>query len=662
MKTLLTSSPLSSAVTTTTASGALRIISAQQLKLAPGQRITMQVHREGNGIFTLSDGKQTITVEGLPNTISNGARITIFQGSKGDKMLRWVITADSKKAADSVAAAVVVKRSTNITHIPVAILNEQLPQSEHKRRITKGGATFIANGETKKQSQKILAAIKTGTALTGKVVEHNGTQMTLQLSIIPNRSDKSSVYQKNNPIANTPLQLTTAAIPDKQLGETITASLQRDQNGSPLLLVASDKSMATTQRIERPSLAERMQPGERAIGLVQQKLTDGQLRIGVRGTEIISPPPPNKLATVIKVGDGLMLRMQAGSPTATPTVEIRQHLPNILPLLQQNIRQLLPDAPLITKAIAALRGTSTPLATQLSPAKTDQHQALEAWLQRAQHDNSTPITGPRIAALIRDSGQLLEHKLLQLAQQTLGGANGALDHDLKAVLSKIAANPSATTTPQQQQSPPSTTSQQQQSPPSTTSQQQQSPPSTTPAAPATPSQQQPPHQQLAHRAAEAAQQGVQRIESGQMHAALSAIHHEPMRVEFPMVVFNQLVTVQMAVTEQYEGQHLYNKEQKENGKSFNILMALNLSHLGEVRIDSNISNTAVFASIHIASDAAAQFARPHLHRLINKMQAAGFTQVQIVIANQPPNPEKEQAFTQLTAMVPTTTNLLDIEI
>jgi len=632
MNPLLTSTLPPAVATTSSASGALRVISEQQLKLAPGKRITMQVHREGNGIFTLSNGNQTITVEGLPNTISNGTQITVSTGNRGDNTLRWSIAPEAKSIAplltnnsSSIAPLLTNNSSSNTTHISIAILNES-PQQAAPAKPDKRTApsTTIKNSDS---NSSPLSSIKTGTSLTGKVLAQQAGQMTVELAISKDNITKSKPYKSNNP----PFKLTTAPIPGQQTGSIIAASLQRDQEGKPLLLMASNTPIKPAPTVTPPAISERMPPGTRAIGLVQQTLTDGQLRIGVRGTEIIAPPPPSKIAPSIKVGDGLLLRMLAASPTTPPTLEIRQHLPNILPLLQQNIRQLLPDAPPISKAIAALR-TAMPPAAQPSSNTTDQRQALEAWLQRAQHTNANPITGSRIAALIRDSGQLLEHKLLQFAQQPTRSTT-SLNHDLKAVLTKLA------TPPVQQSSPP--------------------PPPSTPL-PAIDSASPQPPQPLTHKAAEAAQQGVQRIESGQVHAALSAIHHEPMRVEFPMVVFNQLVTVQMAIMEQHD-QHLATQEPTKE-QSFNILMALNLSHLGEVRIDSSISNRAVMARIHIASDSATEFARTHLQRLTQKMHAAGFTEVQMVIAKQPPTAQKEQEFSQLTSMVPNSTTLLDIEI
>ncbi|MDX8412959.1 MAG: hypothetical protein R8J85_02625 [Mariprofundales bacterium] len=623
MNPLLTATLPPAVATNNSASGALRVISEQQLKLAPGQRMTLQVHREGNGVFTLSNGSQTITVEGLPNTITNGTTITVFSGNRGDNMLRWSITSEAK-----IATTPLTKNGSSAPHISIAILNEiaTQPAQPNTKKSTISPTITKKSGET----STLLSSIKPGTTLTGKVLAQQGEQMTVELTISKENNNRSSIYKQNN----APFKLTIATIPDQQVGSTIVASLQRDQEGKPLLLMANNTPTSPIQKMPPPAISERMQPGTQAIGLVQQKLTNGQLRIALRGTEIITPPPPNKLAPSIKIGDGMILRMQPPSPTSPPTLEIRQHLPNILALLQQNIRQLLPNAPPISTAIAALRDAMPPAEAQ-SSSKTAQHQPLEAWLQRAQHNNTNPITGSRISALIRDSGQLLEHKLLQLAQQSTLPTT-TLEHDLKAVLTKLTA-----TSTQQHSPPPSTSPSPTLPPPTTDNTLQQS------------------HQQLAHKTAEAAQQGVQRIESNQMHTALSAIHHEPMRVEFPMVVFNQLVTVQMAIMEQ---QQHHSTQQLPNEQYFNILMALNLSHLGEVRIDSTVSTSTVLARIHIASDKATTFAHSHLQRLTNKMQAAGFTQIQIVIAKQPPSPEKERAFSQLTSMVPNTATLLDIEI
>ncbi|MDQ6964307.1 MAG: hypothetical protein Q9M13_05230, partial [Mariprofundales bacterium] len=303
----------------------------------------------------------------------------------------------------------------------------------------------------------------------------------------------------------------------------------------------------------------------------------------------------------------------------------------------------------ISHSIATIRqaATANQPASPTSTGGQHQQRQLEEWLKNAQHTKDNPITGTRLAALIRNSGQLLEHKLLessllQIAQQSRG-ASPPLESDLKMILATLAERGAAA-------SPPPSTSQ-----PAATHLQQPLP--ATASDPSLPPQQSAHH--LAHRVAEAAQQGVQRIESGQIHALLSSIHHEPMRVEFPMVVFNQLVTVQMAIME-HEQHH--KSAELPNERSLNILMALNMSHLGEVRIDSTISSTTLLARIYLASDEAAQFTTTHLPRLTSKIEAAGFSHVQIVTTNQPPDTGKREAFSQLTSMVPKNASLLDIEI
>ena len=448
MKPLLT--PTLSSPAGHSAAHALRVISQQSLKLAPGERLTMQVHRAGNGVFTLSGGGQTITVEGLPNTIGDGTRITVFTSSRGNNILNWSLTADGEKPAGGSAISPPPATSKQT---PIAILAEAMAPHAGKAK----GHTVSAKSDTSSTHGKItgkqpisLQSLPNGTPLSGKVVAHEGERMTLQLAVASSQSaGGNGVRQYGGAIPSAaPLLLTTAEIPGKQPGSPISASLQRDQQGAPILLVATDSKPAPS-RVASTPITQRMRPGDQAIGVVRQKLDNGALRIDLRGAAITAPPPPAKLAPTIKVGDGLLMQMRtAADPHTPPTLEIRRHLPALLSNLQQQIRRHLPDSAPIATTIARIQ--------QQAPAAADQppQRQLEAWLQRARHNSSSPITGPRLAALIRDAGHLLEHKLLQQATQPISTTPSPLEHDLKTVLTRLAAS-----APQPQPPTPSSSAQ-----------------------------------------------------------------------------------------------------------------------------------------------------------------------------------------------------------
>ncbi|MDQ6950097.1 MAG: flagellar hook-length control protein FliK [Mariprofundales bacterium] len=619
------------------ASASLRIVGGGTLPIAPGQRAEVTVHRASNGIFSITMQGKTVVVEGLPSTLKNGATIIIT--AKGDggasspqsQQLQWSLPRNSSMLSDAHTQTNAQKRETN-----------------HARRHAVTLA-LIKGGEA-------LKSVPNGTKLQGKVVQLTAEHATLQL-IDSNKAGASSPASALAYQSQRAFMLQTPRLTNMQLGDPIQATLGRTATGVPELRIVTEMAASTaTSHTAPPKL--QMQPGESALGWVRQRLDSGEVTITLRNTIVRSPAPPN-----IQPGDGVLLRMATPQRTSDqPTLELMRHLPQLSERLLTTLQGHLPNSEPIADSLTQIR-RNLPAAKQVlgntvgnaiaGPVQEKPTAQLEQWLARASHDQHISLTGERLAAIIRDAGQLFEHKLgaslpqpHTLSQQQRLAAD--LQQDLKAILTRLAAT--LESEPRQ--------------PPSASAKHGSPPPSPQPANIPTniPTNMPPTFDQkiplLLLHTTEAAQQGVSRIESGQLHNLLSSLHHEPIRLEFPMLVFNQLVTVQMAIGRPPEESEK-RRATDHGARPYAILMALDLSHLGALRIDANISRQSVLARIHVENRASADFVQQHLPRVESRLVELDFSQVQILVSEQPPAPEKAKEFHHLKTMIPTHNRLLD---
>ncbi|MDX8408721.1 MAG: flagellar hook-length control protein FliK [Mariprofundales bacterium] len=630
----------------------LRTVGNAQLPITPGQQAQVTVHRASNGVFSLTMQGKTVVIEGLPPTLRDGATILISAKGEGQttsgfswKLIRNGAMSASANTMPQTQPQGGKSSTTKQPENPEQALSSRHKQQDHnptRRQISSQRPIAL----TLQDGKQALQHLASGTRLRGQVVSSQQHSAKLQLTT---EARPSSPYQPQHQLT---LQV-ERPLGMLQKNDTIHATIGRSTSGSAMLLLSNTQALdsnrppAATSVKQSPPL--RLQPGESTLGWVRERHKNGDATITLRGTSIRAPAPPT-----ITTGDGLLLRMADTAGGRRPTLELIQRFPQLSSQLLTILKQQLPTATPIADSLHTIRsaisftdrtadttanrtGDKTLATNPSKPAA-----ALESWLQRAIHNDQQPLTGARLASIIRDAGHLMEQKLRATLQQPQNVS--ALQQDLKTILSRLA---STATTPQA--NTPVTHS----ALPST--------PAANAAPPAPDGQverQTVASHHAVQRAAEAAQQGVARIESGQLHNLLSTLHQEPVRLEFPMMAFNQLVTVQMSIGQPPEqSQH----ESHQEGQPYAILMALDLSHLGALRIDASISTQSVLARIHLANRAAAAFVQSHLPRVESRLQQAGFTQVQLLISDQPPGKEKAKQFLQLTTMVPAATSLLDMQ-
>ncbi|RMH51343.1 MAG: flagellar hook-length control protein FliK [Zetaproteobacteria bacterium] len=671
-----------------TPANALRIVGGNQLKLAPGARVTMQVARRDRDLVLLSDGRRTVMVEGLPPSLRQGTRITLFRG--GDGALHW------SRAYDAPAAQPPQPTSPSGVQPPpsgtaagegivVRLLDLQPATGGRGRPGEKGPTPSSPPGRA--------PLLPTGMVLEGRVGARDGS--TMELLLAPwRRQDGVDRYPSG------PLRITTSAMPGARTGMRVALQIEADGRAhlflagtpqpTPSPTLSGTGGTAASARAEPiQALLAAIPEGETALLQVEavgQRGEEGmQLRMGAR--RFLAPAPPPRLAGRIHAGDGLMLRNASSSTDPTKTASQDQpsgrlEAVRLLPALDGIAQRLLrarsadrppPIAETLTRLLHMRSNAEEAGVDEQAPVLKRERRAvpeeiqggdrrerllqqLDRWLERARVDADRPLTGARLAEIIDHAGHALERKLLQLAHAP--GTTGAIpsplpDEDLKAILLRLMADhapPSpadgvqrGTTRPDEAGKPPRPEAERAQT--AEPDRRKGAPGPTT----------------GANAVRQEAAQGVQRIEGSQLHALLSTLHHQPVRVEFPLAAWQQLVTVQMALVDEGATEPGQDGRREGDARPLRVLIALDLSALGAIRIDAAIAPTLVSARIHLEQEAAERFVADHIDRLQERLHTAGFDRVQLTTTSRPPEPARAEQFARMVQMVPATRGMLDIE-
>ncbi|MBN4077043.1 flagellar hook-length control protein FliK [Mariprofundus ferrooxydans] len=398
-------------------------------------------------------------------------------------------------------------------------------------------------------------------------------------------------------------QLVTSSISGMKEGDAIAGKVVSGANNKAMLEIMRSNPANTAKRMASFKLAI----GDTATAFVQQRLANGNVQLTIQGKTVETQAPAN-----ISKGDALVLKMikaPAGfqvlsvhkNAAATALSSFKANLPITNLPIAQNIAAMRNILPNLSN-VDALSGSALP---QL-------HSALNATEINAQH----PLNGERLAQMIRDGGAGLESKLLHLSQNP--SLSPALQHDLKAIMLQLSNLQSGNS-----------------------------------------------HQHdLIKLLRDLGQQSVSRIESGQALNVLTNLQGEPMRLELPMLVNQQMVNVQLSIQQQTSYESESSKQSNASAESYSVLFALELSQLGHIRVDANISDSTVHARIYNDSPASNQFIQDNMQRLEARLQGLGFNEVYLLSSQQQPEASKQQAFDQLSQNMPSSAslNLVDIRI
>jgi len=398
--------------------------------------------------------------------------------------------------------------------------------------------------------------------------------------------------------AETKQQIITTATMGLKTGQQVSINITGQMvSGKTIVEITPGKQITT------PDSKLNMKAGDSTLALVQKRLDNGNIQINIKGISIETPAPP-----AIKAGDALEIKL-IKVPGEFQVIQVHRDVSQkALSLVRQNL--VSSNTPIAQNLSIIRNAVPNIVNAELPPLKGLPQ--LETLLKTTESSRDYPINGERLAQLIRDSGSSLESKLQAVMNKD--GQPQTLKQDLKAIMLQLSGEQNV---PKFQNT------------------------------------------EALRQITELAQQSSNRIELGQALNVLANVQGEPMRLEFPMLVGQQIINVQMAI-QQNESHTSQESSSDSDSHSFSVLFAMELSGLGALRVDANISDNNVHARIYSEHSDSSRFIQEHIGRLEERLQSLGFENVYLMSTSAKPAPDKQQDFNELTSMRPTSFNLLDL--
>jgi len=448
-------------------------------------------------------------------------------------------------------------------------------------------------------SAELMKQGQSGNIINGRVDAVQAGKMTLALTLGGAKQATGNIEHR----------IQTSLIQGLKPGQQFSARIQLGMHNNAILEILSQqgnpaaaKGVASEPlRMASCSLAA----GDIVGGLVQKRLSNGHIQLNIQGVRVETPAPGS-----INQGDLLVLRMNKPPADFQLLSAHKNADEKAMAVLKNNLS--ISREPLAA-SMAAMRNV-LPALSAAGMSDIEGLAQLGSWFAA---NGTTPQTGESLSRMIRDSGAGLEAKLLALSRQLAANTpqSAALLHDLKAIMLQLSQAQASNID----------------------------------------------HAGLIKILTELSHHSAARIETGQALNVLAQLQGDPIRFELPMLVGQQLVNVQMAV--QQQGQQ--SSDHSDEGGSgadqpYHVLFALELSGLGNMRVDASISDTAVQARIYSDQAEAGQFIRSHIRRLETRLQDMGYKEVYVLASQTAPDAEKQRQFDQLTHMAPASLNLLDV--
>lgn len=349
----------------------------------------------------------------------------------------------------------------------------------------------------------------------------------------------------------------------------------------------------------------RMNPGDSALAIVEKRLPNDHVQLRLQGARIESPAPRS-----VMPGDGLIMKMTE-KPASFQLLAIQ---PDIVGKTLAVIRQHAATTAPATENLTAMRNLLASL-PQESIQQLPVLSRLDHWLQGMIVNDEMPLNGNRIASMIQHSGLLLEHKLLQ-GNQPSEQRQASIQQDLKTIMLNAGDDHHASDN----------------------------------------------SNRLPHTLSDHASQSTTRIEFTQALNVLAHLHADTIRLELPMLVQQQMVNVQLSMEQQWQSTEEQPDGSADQPPPFKVLIALEMSRLGKLRVDAHISELAVHARIYNETAEAGRFMQTHIERLEGRLRALGFNEVYLISAVGKPAKALQQRFDHLEQMRPSALHLLDIVI
>ena len=441
--------------------------------------------------------------------------------------------------------------------------------------------------------------IKTGQSISVHIEAIHGKQMSISM-MIPDGKGQGNIFRHT---------IQTTSVSGVKEGQQIAAKIVMDLNNKPLLEISSQQSSLLTKTNIPPAVSNmahfKLAAGDNAAAFVQQRLGNGNVQLNIQGKIVETPAP-----TGVQKGDVLMLKMNK-PPSDFQLLSIHKNA----------------DAKALGTLKANLAGNTQSMAQNITnirnilpniplndAAQINGLAQLESSLKATEITAKQPLNGDRFMQMMRNAGTGLESKLLQLSQNPT--LSPAMQQDLKSIMLQLANQQGGNA------------------------------------------------QQTGgiRTIIGLAQQSISRIETTQALNVLAQMQSEPIRMELPMMVNQQMVNVQLSMQQQSSYEQNTNEEDGSSKQSFNVLFSLDLSQLGNIHVDANITENRVHARIYNDSSECSLFLLDHIQRLETRLHQLGFKEVYLLASHQRPDIEKQQSFDQLRQMIPASLNLLDIRI
>jgi len=449
-------------------------------------------------------------------------------------------------------------------------------------------------------SAELMKQGKSGNMINGRVDAIEAGKMTLALTLAGAKASDGAVVH----------HIQTSLVQGLQSGQRFSARIQFDMNNKAMLEILPQAAGlkgtgAASERLETASFA--LKAGDIVGGLVQKRLPNGHIQLNIQGMSVEAPAPKS-----IDQGDLLLLRMNKPPADFQLISAHKNAAGKAMAVVKNNLA--MSREPLASNMTAI--GNILPALAAAGLSDIDGLAQLDRWFA-ASAGAQQSVSGEVLSRNIRDSGAGLEAKLLGLSQQLAAGApqSAALLQDLKAIMLQLSQAQTGNIN----------------------------------------------QAGLIKMLTELSQHSAARIETNQALNVLAQVQGDPIRFELPMLVGQQLVNVHMSVQQQ-GGQSSEHTDDGYSGaeQSYHVLFALELSGLGNMRVDASISDSAVQARIYSDQDDAGQFVRSHMQRLETRLQEIGYKEVYVLASPSAPDAEKQRRFDQLTHMAPASLNLLDV--
>ena len=548
----------------------LQIVSGQTAKLVAGEVMQAVVQKaEQTGSFKIILNGENFTVKGLPVSLAGREVSFVAQPGKGGAAmgLSWLGAAAEKGEQQSAKSPV---QQQPVQKAQLSTLLSALP-----------------------------AGIKTGQVMTARIDAIEQNRMTMTLIANDSRPGQGSAAVKQQ-IITTPTMGLKAG---QQVAINITGQTAAGKAIVEIIPQQQNHATAKAGKAEVVAGKLNMAVGDSALAVVQKRLSNGNIRINLKGMTLETPAPAQ-----VKAGDALEIKLTK-APAGFQVVQLHQAVSQkAMTMVRQNLSTS--HTP-IAQNLTAIRN-AVPNIDSGELANIKGLPQLESMLKATESSRDYPVNGERLAQIIRDSGSNLEAKLQALISKS--DQPQSVQHDLKAILLQISGDQNTGKVH---------------------------------------------NTELLRLITELSQQSTSRIETGQALNVLANMQGEANRFEFPMLVGQQLINVQLAV-QQHEQQQNRNDQPDNNEHAFNVLFALELSGLGKMKVDANISGNTVHARIYNDHAAARSFIQEHIGRLEERLLSLGFDKVYLMSTVQAPEPEKQQRFDELATMRPSSFSLLDV--